>query len=355
MLTYILRRLLLMVPTLVGMTLLLFVVIRFSPGVASGSAFAAGAEMQSTEAREEQILKIKRRLGMVDAQGQPIPMVMQYFYWLGRTVQPEMATFHIGTTSFKAPWIKVDLGDSMQYRKPVVNLIQERLPVTITLNLIVTFVVYLLAIPGGMLSAARRGKGFDVGWSFSTLAMYSLPTMWIGSLLIGFLANPRYLGWFPSAGLHSTDTTNMAFFDYLRDYLWHLVLPVVVLSYGGFAYLSKQMRASMLDNLSMDYARTARAKGLSGFVVVTRHVFRNSLLPLITIATGIIPGLLGGSVIVETIFSIKGMGELAYRATLARDLPVIQALGLVSGILVLFSYLITDICYALADPRVSYD
>ncbi len=111
----------------------------------------------------------------------------------------------------------------------------------------------------------------------------------------------------------------------------------------------------MLDNLYSDYARTARAKGLSEFVVTTRHVFRNSLLPLITIATGIIPGLIGGSVIIETIFSIKGMGELAFRATLARDLPLIQGLGVISAVLVLVSYLITDICYAVADPRVSYD
>jgi peptide/nickel transport system permease protein len=147
----------------------------------------------------------------------------------------------------------------------------------------------------------------------------------------------------------------MTFFQYQMDYLHHLILPVVVMTYGGFAYLSKQMRASMLENMSMDYARTARAKGLSGFVVATRHVLRNSMLPQITIATSIIPGLLGGSVIIEQVFSIKGMGQLAFEATLARDLPVMQALGLVSGALVLLANLITDILYMVADPRVSYE
>lgn len=335
MLSYILRRIALMIPTLIGMTLLLFIVVRFSPGVGNVGGFDAGGGMQEVD-REAQVRKVKQRLRMIDEQGNPISLPMQYILWL-----KDSATGN--------------LGESIKHREPVIDLISKRLPVTVTLNVIVTIIVYTIAVPGGMLSSARRGRTFDVAWSFTTLALYSIPTMWVGSMLIGFLANPRYLGWFPSAGLHAVDTPRMTFVEYAGDYVWHLVLPVLTLSYGAFAYLSKQMRASMLDNLSQDYARTARAKGLSGFVVVTRHVFRNSLIPLITIATGIIPGLLGGSVIVETIFSIQGMGQLAYSATLARDLPVIQALGLVSGILVLISYLITDICYALADPRVSYD
>jgi peptide/nickel transport system permease protein len=174
-------------------------------------------------------------------------------------------------------------------------------------------------------------------------------------MLIGFLANPQSFGWFPSAGLQRTDTSRLSFAGMLGDYLWHLTLPLACYTYGGFAFLSKLMRASILENLYLDYARTARAKGLPGHTVLLRHVFRNSLLPLITVAAGILPGLLGGSVIVETMFSIQGMGQLAFQATLARDLPVIQALGFVTGVLVLVSYLLTDLCYAFADPRVSYD
>lgn len=336
MFNYILRRFALMIPTLIGMTLMLFCVVRFSPGVATGASFDPGAGMASDQARAEQVKRMQMRLRMIDENGNKISLPMQYVLWLGDTARG-------------------NLGESLQYRKPVLDLIKERLPITITLNILSTLIVYIIAIPGGMLAAAKRGRSLDVSWSLTTLALYSIPGMWTASMAIGFLANPQYLGWFPSAGLHAVDTTRMTSFEYANDYLTHLVLPIMAMSYAGFAYLSKQMRASMLDNLYSDYARTARAKGLSEFVVTTRHVFRNSLLPLITIATGIIPGLLGGSVIIETIFSIKGMGELSYRATLARDLPVIQGIGVISAVLVLISYLITDICYAIADPRVSYD
>lgn len=345
-----------MVPTLIGMTLMLFVIVRFAPGVGSGpGGLGPGGDMQGNEARLEQIKKHQQRLGMVDAEGNKIPIYKQYFIWLDNTFKfwrvPMASNVRIPTPIPTG----IDLGESMQYRKPVWELVKERVPTTATLNIISIFFVYLIALPGGMLAAAKRGRSFDVAWGLTTLALYSLPTMWIGSMLIGFLANPQYVKLFPAAGLHATDTRYMTFWQYSFDYMWHLVLPIITMTYAGFAYLSKQMRASMLDNLSQDYARTAKAKGLSGFVVATRHVFRNSLLPLITIATGIIPGLIGGSVIIETMFSIKGMGELAFRSTLARDLPVMQALGLISGVLVLVSYLITDLCYAVADPRVSYD
>jgi ABC-type dipeptide/oligopeptide/nickel transport system permease component len=355
-LTYLLRRLALMVPTLVGMTLLLFVVIRLSPGVASGTAFGAGGEMKGGVDRTEQILKVKRRLGMVDAQGRDVPVWRQYFVWLGQTFPGRWVSLPpILGVQLRLPWVGLDLGESTRYRKPVTELIAERAPVTIVLNLLATFAVYLIAIPGGMLSSVRRGKGFDVFWSFATLALYSLPVIWIGSMAIGFLANPAYLAAFPAAGLHATDTSRMTFLEYQLDYLRHLVLPVLVMTYAGFAYLSKLMRASMLENSALDYARTARAKGLGEFAVQTRHVLRNSLLAQITIATSIIPGLLGGSVIVEQLFSIKGMGQLGYEATFARDLPVIQALGLVSAALVLAANLLTDLLYMVADPRVSYD
>jgi peptide/nickel transport system permease protein len=206
-----------------------------------------------------------------------------------------------------------------------------------------------------MLASVRRGKAFDVGWSLSTLALFSLPIIWVGEFMVGFLGNPQYLGWFPAAGAHSTNTEWMTSMGYARDYLWHMVLPVVCLTYGGFAYISKLKRAAMLDNLGADYVRTARAKGVSGLVVVTRHVFRNSLLPMITVFAWVIPGLLGGSVVVENIFSIKGMGDLMLTATLGRDLPIVQAVAFIGSVITLACFLVADICYALADPRVSYE
>ncbi len=337
MLSYILRRLLLMVPTLLGMSFMLFAIVRFSPGLTTGGgAFGAGGEMKSQQARAAAEEAMKKRLHMIDDQGHPISPPMQFINWIMDSARGRF-------------------GDSVQYNTPVATLLRERLPVTLAMNLLSTFIVYLLAIPGGMLASVGRGKIFDRLWGLTTLALFSLPIIWIGDMLVGFLCNPRYLGWFPAAGIHSTNTTWMTSFQFAMDYLWHIVLPVLCLSYAGVAYISKIMRASMLDNLGLDYVRTARAKGLSESIVVARHVFRNSLLPMITIFSGIIPGLLGGSVVVEHIFSIKGMGDLMLGATLARDLPIIQAVAFIGSIISLICLLITDICYAIADPRVSYD
>jgi peptide/nickel transport system permease protein len=174
-------------------------------------------------------------------------------------------------------------------------------------------------------------------------------------MLLAFLANPRYLGAFPVSGIHATRTDTMTAFHYAADYFWHLTLPVVCMTYTGFAFLSKIQRAAMLDNLGLDYVRTARAKGLNPRVVMLRHVFRNSLLPMITIFAGILPGLFAGSVVVEKIFSLKGMGDLMLTATLARDLPIVQAVSFIVSVISLGCLLLADLCYMVADPRVSYD
>jgi peptide/nickel transport system permease protein len=327
MLTYVLRRLALMIPTLIGMTLLLFVIVRFAPGLTTGGG-QSGEMMKQAQQELEQRMRERLHLDK--------PLMVQYFLWLRDTVTG-------------------DLGRSVQYNTPVAELIKERAPVTIVLNVITTIVVYLIAIPGGMLAAVKRGKGFDVGWSLITLALFSLPIIWAGDMLLAFFANKDYLGWFPVAGSHSTDTSWMSSAQYAIDYLWHMVLPVICLSYGAFAYLSKLQRAAILDNYEQDYVRTARAKGLPGKAVVLRHVFRNSLLPMITVFAGIIPSLLGGSVVVERIFSIKGMGDLMLTATLARDLPIVQGVTVIASVITLLCLLVADICYAIADPRVSYE
>jgi len=337
MLSYVLRRIVLMIPTLIGMTLVLFALVRFAPGLTGGAAFG-GAEggSRGSQSRAAAELALKKRLHLVDAQGHTISIPMQYVYWLRDTLEG-------------------NLGDSVQYNTPVAELIKERLPVTLTMSLISTVLIYLIAIPGGMLASVRRGQMFDVWWSFLTLALFSLPLIWVGDLLLGFLANSRYLGWFPAAGTHSTDTQWMTSFEYARDYVWHIVLPVICLSYASLAFVSKLQRAAMLDNLGLDYVRTARAKGLGPGTVITRHVFRNSLLPMITLAAGVIPGLLSGAVVVESIFSIKGMGDLMLTATLGRDLPIVQSVTLIVSVISVVCLLVTDICYMIADPRVSYE
>ncbi|NNM85952.1 MAG: ABC transporter permease [Phycisphaerales bacterium] len=336
MLNYIIRRLLLMIPTLFIMSFMLFAIVRFAPGLAHPGAGGTTGKLNSRQAQKEQELEIKRRLHLVDRFGHPISVPMQYWLWVR-----DIAEGHFGM--------------SYQYDEPVLTLIAQRLPVTITLNLIATVIIYIIAVPGGMLAAVQRGRWFDRGFGFLTLALYSLPSIWVGSMLLGFLANPQFLDWFPAAGIHTTDTSHMTYFQYLGDYCYHIALPLVCYVYGGFAVLSKQVRAAMLDNMRQDYVRTARAKGVGNWTLTVRHIFRNSLLPLITISAGVLPGLLAGSVIVEQIFSIRGMGALAYKATFGHDLPVLQMVGLVGGIIGLLADLITDLCYAVADPRVSYE
>jgi microcin C transport system permease protein len=325
-----------MIPTLVGMTLMLFVIVRFAPGLTTGGSQFMPGMMNSKQAQEEEQRIMEKRLHLVDENGKPISLPMQYVYWLRDTCDG-------------------NFGTSIEYNQQVIDLIKERLPVTLLINAISMVVMYIVAIPCGMLAAVRKGGVFDHIYAFGSLALYSLPVIWAGSMLLGFLANPQFLNWFPSAGIHSTNTDKMTYLEYVGDYFWHIALPTLCLTYGSFAYLSNQVRASMLDTMHQDFVRTARAKGLSEPAVLIRHVFRNVLLPLITITGMSLPGLLGGSVIVEQIFSINGMGRLAVDSTFASDLPVMQTIGLVGSILTLLSYLLVDICYCIADPRVTYD
>jgi peptide/nickel transport system permease protein len=273
---------------------------------------------------------------MLDDNGNMIPLYKQYAIWLWNASH-------------------FNFGESAKYSVPVSRLILARMPVTLTMNVIEVVIVYLIAIPGGMLSAVKRGRYFDRAWSVITLMLFSIPIIWFGGMMLYFFANPQHLGWFPSSQLHSINSREFGFWSYMTDYLWHLVLPVFVMTLGGFAYLSKMMRASLLDNLNQDYVRTARAKGVGPVSILLRHVTRNSLLPMITIFATVLPGLLGGSIIIEYIFSIPGMGQLGYTATLSRDLPVLQSLAFIGALVGLLSILLQDLCYAFADPRVSYD
>ena len=265
-----------------------------------------------------------------------------------------------GVLSVGAP----DLGWSRTKNRPVGSLILEALPVTLLINVVAFPLIYLVAIPAGMLAAARRGSLFDVLSGGVFIALWSIPVVWAGVLAIGFLASNQYLGLFPVAGLHATDSASMPFLPswgaagfargWLLDLVWHLVLPVTCLVYAGFAVLSRQTRAAMLDNFNADYVRTAKAKGVSRRDIVLRHVFRNSLLPLITMFVSIFPAMLSGSVVVEKIFSVPGMGSLMLEAISLHDAEMMLANTVMIGCVSLLALLLADILYAVADPRVSY-
>ena len=257
-----------------------------------------------------------------------------------------------------------DLGDSLRGR-PVIDLLAEALPVTLLLNAISIPMIYAVAILTGIYAARHRGQLFDVAVGGGMLVLWSLPVMFVGVMLIGYVASEQYFKWFPTGGLHDLQADTMAFLPrwvddqfergWLLDACWHLVLPVFCLTYGGFAVLSKLARGSMLENLSADFVRTARAKGVGERDILFRHVLRNSVLPLITVAASILPAMLVGSVIVERIFSLPGMGNLSVEAAFMKDREVIMGTTLIGGMIGLLSELARDMCYAAADPRVTYD
>jgi ABC-type dipeptide/oligopeptide/nickel transport system permease component len=258
-----------------------------------------------------------------------------------------------------------DLGIAYSRSQPVAQLIGMALPVTLLLNFIAFPIIYLIAIPTGMLAAARRGSWFDVGSGALFVALWSIPTVWAGVLAIGFLASPQYLGAFPVSGLHDKAADGWAFLPswaggsfergWLLDLLWHVALPVACLVYGGFAILAKQTRAAMLDNFNAEYVRTAKAKGVARRDVVLRHVFRNSLLPIITMFVTVFPALLAGSVVVERIFTVPGMGSLILDAINQRDRELILANTFMIACVNLLALLLADVLYAAADPRVSFE
>jgi peptide/nickel transport system permease protein len=318
-----------MIPTMLGITIMVFAISRAAPGDPVSLSMGPGGQMDA--ARAADVRKARMALYGLD---KPIPV--QYWTWLKRVV-------------------KLDFGDSIKHHQPVIKLIAKRLPVTITLNIIAILIIYSISIPLGVLTAVRQGKFTDKASSIILFMLWSLPSMWVGQMLIGYFCGPTFKNWFPPAGLSSNFADSLPFFPWLADRLWHLTLPVICLSYGGFAYLTKQVRAGMLDNLRSDYIRTARAKGLGNWTVIFRHAFRNSIIPVITIMATLLPAMIGGSVIIESIFSIPGMGRLAFEAITTRDYNVVMAVATIAGFLDLVGLLLADIAYAIADPRISFE
>jgi ABC-type dipeptide/oligopeptide/nickel transport system permease component len=373
MISYIIRRLLLLFPTLIGITAVTFFTMALSPGGIATAALSQEGQLKPSERRAMEEY-YNRRYGLNK------PIAVQYLNWLNK-VSPIggkesgsgfPASWHVG---FKTP----DLGDSFSKHRPVADLLAEALPITLLLNVLSVPLIYGIALLSGIRAARRRGQFEDVATGTLFLGMWSFPSILAGVLLIGYLANretvTRFVHifhssdqtyvLFPTGGLHDQLADQMNFLPtvdqagfhrgWLLDCIWHLALPVICLSYGSFAFVAKLSRAAILENISSDYVRTARAKGASENQVLYRHALRNSLLPVITLAATILPGLLAGSIIVETIFNLQGMGKLTVDAVFARDRELVLTDTLIAGLLGLLAYLIADISYAIADPRVSYE
>jgi peptide/nickel transport system permease protein len=309
-----------MIPLIFGITLITFTVIHLAPG-------------NPVEVQTEMSLKVtaQAKENLKKLYGLDKPLHVQYLNWIAR-------------------FVKLDFGKSFVDGRKVLDKIAERIPVTLTINILSMLIIFLIAIPIGILSATKQYSLFDKLSTVFVFVGFSTPTFWLALLLmILFGVN---MGILPISGIQSIDVSDMGPFDRLLDWIRHLILPVGISAFGGIAGLSRYSRSSMLEVIRQDYIKTARAKGLKESKVIFRHAFRNALMPIVTILGLSVPGLIGGGVIFETIFAIPGMGQLFYASTMARDYPTIMGILVIGAILTLFGNLIADISYALVDPRV---
>ena len=250
-------------------------------------------------------------------------------------------------------FIRGDFGISFFSKRPVKSIIWDGLWITMLISMLVIVIEYVISIPLGISLAVRKNSTYDSTVTVGLFLTYSLPVFWIGTMAIFFLCSPDYLDIFPPFGLGDT-TWDDGFFYKLGDLAYHLTLPLIIASYASFAYLSRQMRGSMLTVLGQDYIRTARAKGLPENKVIWKHAFRNSLLPIITIFASFFPALIGGSIILEFLFTIPGLGQITFAAVIQKDYPMILTNTMFAAMLTLLGYLVSDILYAVVDPRISY-
>lgn len=312
-----------MIPILFGITLISFAVIHMAPGKPTDLVTQLNPKV-SMEARE----KLNKIHGLDK------PLYVQYLDWIKK----------IG---------RLDFGKSFADSRPVIDKIAERLPITLLINVLSIFIIFIVSIPVGIKSALRKGAPFDKISTVAVFIGFAIPSFWLALLLISFFG--VHLGILPVSGIVSLDFEKLNLLQKIFDLSRHLILPVFVLSIGGIAGFSRYMRQSMLSVEHQDYIRTARAKGLPEKEVIYRHALKNALLPIITILGLSIPALLSGSVIVEKVFSIPGMGLLMFESVFMRDYNVIMGILIVSAFLTLLGNLLADIAYVYADPRIRYE
>ena len=318
---YILKRLGLMIPMLLGITLISFTVIHLAPGTPT--------DMQTT-LNPKASLEAQKRLR--ELYGLDKPLIVQYGDWLKRLVL-------------------LDFGRSFSPdRRPVWDKIKERIGITLSLNLMSLIIILGVSIPIGVIAAYRAHSWFDQATTLFVFFGFAMPTFWLALLLIMFFG--VYLDWLPISGLTSLNFRQFTFWQKVQDLGAHVTLPVLVAAFGGLAGMSRYMRGNMLEVIRQDYITTARAKGLPERVVIFKHALRNALLPVITILGLSVPGLIGGSVIFESIFAIPGMGQLFYGAVMARDYPLVMGELVIGAVLTLLGNMLADVGYAMVDPRI---
>jgi microcin C transport system permease protein len=375
---YILRRLLLVIPTLFGVMVINFALTQFVPGGPVEQVLArlegGGDAIENLAGTEGGGVQEETTGGYVGARGLPPEFLakLEVQFGFARIVCDEGFT---GTPSVTAPecrkeaipalerffimmgnYLTLDFGESYFRSISVVDLVIEKMPVSITLGLWSTLIAYLISIPLGIRKAVRDGSSFDTWTSGIIIAAYAIPGFLFAILLMVVFAGGSYLQWFPLRGLTSDNWEELSLWGKVVDYLWHITLPVTAQLIGAFATLTLLTKNSFLDEIKKQYVMTARAKGLSEAKVLYGHVFRNAMLIVIAGFPALFLGIFfGSSLIIEFIFSLDGLGQLGYRAAVERDYPVIFGTLFAFGLIGLVVGIISDLMYVLVDPRIDFE
>jgi len=352
--SYILRRVLLMIPTLLGVMFITFVVIQFVPGgpveqmvaqlqgrqgglEAGGGAPAGPAAPGAGGYRGRQGVDAAKVEEIKKLYGFDKPAHERFLQMIGQ-------------------FARFDLGRSFFQNKPVSELIREKLPVSITIGLWTFLLTYLVSVPLGIAKAVRAGSAFDTGTTFLVLLGNSIPAFVLGVVLLVYFAGGSFVQWFPLRGLTSTNWDQLSLWGKVTDYVWHITLPVVAMVVGGFAVITILVKNSVLEEIRKQYVLTARAKGVAEDKVLWRHVFRNALIPIMTgFPAAFIGAFFSGALLIETLFSLDGLGLLSYESVIRRDYPVVFGTLFVFTLIGLLTNLVRDLGYIWADPRVKYE
>ncbi len=362
LIAYVLKRLFLMVPTLFGILTVTFVIVQFVPGGPveqmlqmikgehssmggsnTGVSFpgaSAGSEVASQGSGiyrgrvgvdEERIEEIKKLYGFD---------------------KPAHERFFAMIISFS----RFDLGESFFYNKSVWELMKEKLPVSVSLGVWSFFITYLVSVPLGISKAVRHGSNFDIATSMIILIGYAIPGFVLGVILLVFFGGGNFLQLFPLRGLTSEDWDQLTFLGKFIDYIWHLFLPLLCLVLGSFAVLTMLTKNTMLEEIRKQYVLTARSKGLTEKLVLWKHVLRNALIPIITgFPAAFVGAFFTGALLIETLFSLDGLGLLSYEAVIKRDYPVVMGTLFFFSLIALFAKLLNDLLYVFVDPRVQFE
>ncbi len=336
---YLFRRLLLMVPTLLGITLVVFFIINLAPGSPieqqlQALQFSGSADAQSTRGEatvtKEVLDALKKQYGFDK------PVHIRYWIWL-----KNIAT--------------LDFGESFTYEEDVLDVIISKFPVSLQFGLMSFILSYLISIPLGVLKAIKHGSKFDYLSSFLLFVAYSIPGFMLAILLIVFLSGDSFLDIFPVGGLYSDFYDEMTWWQQILDRIHHFILPLICFTIGSYTQLTLLMKNSILDEVKKDYVRTARAKGLEEKVVYLKHALRNALIPIVTGIGGFLSIFFAGSLLLEKIFQLDGIGLLGFNSILSRDYNVIMGLVFIQSLLMLIGNIISDIAYVIVDPRIDFN